>query len=184
MTVLILTTLATALLYFLRRSFQFIPPQTVRVTPAARNHLAVLIAVLFFVGTWGAWLELIEILFTKRGVVFGPGYTDVTTQVWMLKVLMGVTVFCGLTILSLIFRKDWRLPALGVAAFLVVLVVGTGIYPSLVQRFKVVPNEIVLEKPFLEQKHQIYPPGLPAELHRRPGISGGGKPDPGRPAAQ
>ena len=150
MTVLILTTLATALIYFIRRCFQFIPPRTLRVAPAARIHLAVLVAVLFFVGTWGAWLELIEILFSKRGVVFGPGYTDVTTQLWMLKVLMGVTVFCGLTILSLIFRKDWRLPAVGVAAFLAVVIVGTGIYPSLFQKFKVVPNEIVVEKPFLE----------------------------------
>jgi uncharacterized membrane protein (UPF0182 family) len=39
----------------------------------------------------------------------------------------------------------------GVAAFLIVIIVGTGIYPGLVQRFVVVPNEIVLEKPFLEQ---------------------------------
>jgi uncharacterized membrane protein (UPF0182 family) len=151
MTVLILTALATALIYFIRRCFQFIPPRTLRVAPAARIHLAILVAVLFFVGTWGAWLELNEILFSKRGVVFGPGYTDVTTQLWMLKVLMGVTVFSGLTILSLIFRKDWKVPAVGVAAFLAVVIVGTGIYPSLVQKFKVVPNEIVLEKPFLEQ---------------------------------
>ncbi len=151
MTVLILTTLATALIYFVRRCFQFIPPRTLRVAPAARIHLAILIAVLFFVGTGGAWLELNEILFIKRGVVFGPGYADVTTQLWVLKGLMGVTVFCGLTILSLVFRKDWRLPAVGVAAFLVVVIGGTGIYPSLVQKFKVVPNEIVLEKPFLEQ---------------------------------
>ena len=150
MTVLILTTLSTALIYFVRRCFQFIPPRTLRVAPAARIHLAILIAVLFFVGTGGAWLELNEILFIKRGVVFGPGYADVTTQLWVLKGLMGVTVFCGLAILSLVFRKDWRLPAVGVAAFLVVVIGGTGIYPSLVQKFKVVPNEIVLEKPFLE----------------------------------
>ena len=151
MTVLILTTLATALIYFIRRCFQFTPPRTVRVTPAARIHLAILIAALFFVGTGGAWLELNELLFTKRGVVFGPGYTDVTTQLWILKLLMGVTVFCGLAILSLVVRRDWRLPAVGVAAFLAVIILGTGIYPGMVQKFIVVPNEIVLEKPFLEQ---------------------------------
>ena len=151
MTVLILTALATALVYFMRRSFQFIPPRTLRIAPAARTHIAILVAAIFFVGTWGVWVELNEILFTKRGVVFGPGYTDVTTQLWMLKVLMGVTVFCVLSVLSLVFRRDWKLPALGVAAFLGVVIIGTGIYPSLVQKFKVVPNEIVLEKPFLEQ---------------------------------
>ncbi|MGD0623750.1 MAG: UPF0182 family protein [Thermodesulfobacteriota bacterium] len=150
-TVLILTAIATALIYFIRRSFQFIPPRTLRIAPAARTHIAILTAAIFFVGTGGVWVELNEILFTKRGVVFGPGYADVTTQLWILKLLMGVTVFCGLSILSLVFRSAWRLPALGVAAFLAVVIVGTGIYPSLVQKFKVVPNEIVLEKPFLEQ---------------------------------
>jgi len=83
--------------------------------------------------------------------VFGPGYTDVSTQLWVLKFLMGITVFCGLSILSLIWRSDWRLPGIGVAAFLLTLIVGTGIYPGIVQKFKVIPNEFVLEKPFIEQ---------------------------------
>jgi len=151
MGVLILTTLASVLVYYLRRSFQFVPPQTLRVAPAARKHLTLLVAILFFVGVAGVWISLNEILYSKRGVVFGPGYTEVTTQIAMLKVLMGVTAFCGLAILSLIYRRDWKLPAVGVAAFLAMLIVGTGIYPSLVQKFKVVPNEIVLEKPYLEK---------------------------------
>ncbi|MCX5908141.1 MAG: UPF0182 family protein, partial [Deltaproteobacteria bacterium] len=151
MTVLVLTTIATGLLYLARRSFQFIPPQTLRVAPAARKHLAVLVAILFFVGTWGVWLQLIDLLFNKRGVVFGPGYTDVTTQLWILKLLMGVTFCAGLTVLYLLFRKDWRLPAIGIGAFLVVLIIGTGVYPSFVQRFKVLPNEIALEKPYIER---------------------------------
>jgi uncharacterized membrane protein (UPF0182 family) len=151
MTVLVLTTLATGLLYFMRRSFQFIPPQTLRVSPSARTHLAALVAALFFLGTLGAWIALNEILYSKSGVVFGAGYTDVTTQVGMLKLLMGATVFCGITILAFAFRRDWRIPATGLAVFFGVLIVGTGIYPSLVQKFKVVPNEIALEKPYLER---------------------------------
>lgn len=151
MTVFIITTLATALVYFLRRSFQFTPPRWGRITKPARCHLTILGASLFFLGTWGVWLELIEILFSKRGVVFGPGYTDVHTQIWVLKILMGVTFFCALSILSLIWRRDWRLPLVGIAGFLIVLIVGTGIYPALVQKFKVIPNEFVLEKPFIEQ---------------------------------
>jgi hypothetical protein len=154
MTVLVLTTLATGFVYFMRRSFQFIPPQTVRVSPAARKHLTVLVALLFFLGTLGAWIALNEVLYSKRGVVFGPGYTDVSTQVGMLKLLMGATVFCGITILAFAFRRDWRIPAAGLAVFFAVLVVGTGIYPALVQKLKVVPNEIALEKPYLEKNIQ------------------------------
>jgi uncharacterized protein len=151
MTVLAITTVASGLVYFIRRSFQFIPPKTLRVAPAARTHLAALVACLFFVGIFGVWLELNDILFAKRGVVFGPGYTETTTQLWVLQLLMVITGICGLSFLVLIFRRDWRIPAVGVAVFLIVSVVGTGIYPSLVQRFQVVPNEIVLEKPYLDR---------------------------------
>jgi uncharacterized membrane protein (UPF0182 family) len=151
MSVLIITALTSGFFYFVRRSFQFIPPQTLRIAPAARKHLSVLAASLFFVGIGGAWISLNEILYVKRGVVFGPGYTDVNTQIGMLKLLMGASGFCGLTILFLAFRRGWKLPAVGLGVFLAVLIVGTGIYPSLVQKFKVTPNEIVLERPFLEK---------------------------------
>lgn len=151
MIILAISAVASGLLYFLRRSFQFIPPKELRVAPAARTHLSILIACLFFVGAGGAWLELNEILFAKRGVVFGPGYTEVTTQLWVLKVLIVVTGLCGLSFLVFIFRRDWRVPAAAFAAFLIVSVVGTGIYPALIQKLQVVPNEIVLEKPFLER---------------------------------
>ena len=151
MTVLALITLAAAFLYFLRRSFQFVPPRTLRVAPAARIHLSILIACLFFVGAGGVWLELNEILYVKRGVVFGPGYTDVTTQLWILKFLMAVTGICGLSFLAFLFRRDWRIPAMAVAALLIVSILGTGIYPSMVQKFQVVPNEIVLERPYIER---------------------------------
>jgi uncharacterized membrane protein (UPF0182 family) len=72
----------------------------------------------------------------------------------MLKVLMGATVFCGITILAFAFRRDWRIPAAGLAVFFAVLIVGTGVYPSLVQKLKVTPNEIALEKPYLEKNIQ------------------------------
>ncbi len=151
MTVLILTAIGTGLIYFSRRSFQFIPPKTLQISPAAQRHLSILIASVFFVGAWGCWLELNDLLFTKRGVVFGPGYTDVTTQVPALKILLGVTILCGLAVLAFMVRKDWRIPAAAFAGFLLVAIVGLGIYPALIQRFVVVPNEIVLERPYLER---------------------------------
>lgn len=146
----IVTLLATGLVYFLRRSFQFIPPRAWRSSPAARAHLAAIAACLFLVGAFGSWLELNNLLFTKRGVVFGPGYTDATTQVWVLWALIGAYVLAGPAVVIYIFRRDWRIPAALVLVIVLLTVVGRGIYPSLVQKFKVIPNEIVLEKPYLE----------------------------------
>ena len=148
---LLFTIIATGAIYFARRAFLFILPRTWHVAPVARTHLSVLVAILFFWSVFGNWLDLNEILFVKRGVVFGPGYTDVTTQVWILKAMMGVSVLCGLSFVYYIFRQDWRYPAITVSIFLLFLIVGRGIYPTFVQKFKVIPNEIVLETPYIEK---------------------------------
>ena len=150
MAVLVLTLLATGSVYLLRRAFVFLPPKTLHVSPAARRHLVALAAAMFFLGVFGFWLSLSDLLFEKRGVVFGPGYTDVTTQVWVLKALMGLSAVAGAAFIVNLFRRDWRIPVAAVAVFIAFLVVGRGMYPAFVQKFKVVPNEIVLEKPYLE----------------------------------
>jgi hypothetical protein len=148
---IIVSIAATGVIYFIRHAFSFIPPRTWRISPQARIHISVLVAFLFFWGTFGLWLELNEILFAKRGVVFGPGYTEVTTQLWVIKSLMVVTILCGLSILYFAFRPDWRIPAATVGVFFLIMILGRNVYPALIQKFKVVPNEIVLEMPYLEQ---------------------------------
>ncbi len=150
-TVLILTFAATAILYLIRGAFAFMPPKTFHSAEYARKHLFILIALLFFLACAGFWLDLSDLLFAKRGVVYGAGYTDATTQVWVLYFLMLLSILSGLSFLFLIFRRDWRLPVFVVAAFMLVMVVGRSFYPEFVQKFKVIPNEIVLEKPYLEQ---------------------------------
>ncbi len=149
--VLIVTAAATGFIYLIRRSFLFIPPRIWKIAPAARIHLALLVALFFFWGVFGAWLDLNDLLFTKRGVVFGPGYTDVTTQLWVLKLMMGLYALAGLAAIFFAFRPDWRFPAAAILLLIAVSVLGRGIYPSLIQKFQVIPNEIVAETPYLEK---------------------------------
>ena len=151
MTVLVMTTLATAFIYLLRRSLLFIPPKTLQLAPAARVHLLALVAALFLIASTGFWLDLNEILYVKRGVVFGPGYTEVTTQLWVLPLLMALSGLAGVSLIYFIFRRNWRVPAFVILAFLTVLIVGRELYPAFVQKFKVIPNEMVLERPYLER---------------------------------
>ncbi|MFZ1982076.1 MAG: UPF0182 family protein, partial [Smithella sp.] len=155
MFVLIFTAISTAFLYFVRRAFHFALPRTLQVAPAARVHLSILLALIFFVAIFGLWLALSGLLFVKRGVVFGPGYTDVTTQLWVLKGLMGLAFLCGVAFLGFALKLSWRYPAIAVLFFVAFAVFGRGIYPSMVQSLKVVPNEIVLEKPYIEKNIQF-----------------------------
>lgn len=165
--------LATAVVYFARRSFVLFPPMTWHSTPAARKHLAILLSLLFFFGVFGLWLDLNGILFSKRGVVFGPGYTEVTTQIWVLQALMVVSFLCGVAIISSGFWSNWQILVLSLSVFFLFLFIGRGVYPAVVQKYKVIPNEIVLEMPYLERNilytrmaygiHEIEEREFPAE---------------------
>jgi hypothetical protein len=69
--------------------------------------------------------------------------------------MMGLSFLCGVSLLGFAFRLNWRFPALAVLLFVALLVIGRGVYPSFVQKFRVVPNEIVMEKPYLERNIQF-----------------------------
>jgi len=148
--ILILAIIGTGIVYFIRGTFMFIPPRTWKVTQPVRNHLLILLACMFFIGIIGAWIDLYHLLYAKRGVVFGPGYTDTTTQVGVLRLMILMNFLAGLSILAYIFTNNWKIPAAAVALLLAVSFIGKGLYPNFVQKFKVLPNEIVLEKPYLE----------------------------------
>jgi len=151
---ILFTIIATGTVYFFRRAFFFIPPRIWQIAPVTKTHILYLVTILFFWSVFGTWLELQDLLFIKRGVVFGPGYADVTTQIWVLKTIMGLGVLCGLSIVHYIFRHNWRYPVISVSVYLAFIILGQGIYPAAIQKFKVVPNEIVLETPYLKKNIQ------------------------------
>jgi len=146
----ILVIIGTSILYFVRGTFLFIPPRTWKIAPPVRTHLLILFSGLFFLGILGAWIDLYQLIFIKRGVVFGPGYTDTTTQIWVLRFMIVMNILAALSILFYAFKDNWKIPVAAIVALLAVSMVGKGLYPNMVQKFKVLPNEIVLEKPFLE----------------------------------
>jgi len=152
--VAILIVIGTGLLYFARGAFLFIPPRTWNVSVPVRRHILILFSGIFFIGMLGAWIEVYQLLFAKRGVVFGPGYTDVTTQIWVLRLMVIMNLMAGLSVLAYLFKNNWKIPAATILALFAVSIIGKSIYPNFVQKFKVLPNEIVLEKPFLEKNIQ------------------------------
>ncbi|HQP31436.1 MAG TPA: UPF0182 family protein, partial [Deltaproteobacteria bacterium] len=151
LTALVIAAMSAGFIYVARRALFIIPPKTVRLLPGARVHLLVLLAAVFLTSVLGFWIDQAELLNVRRGVVFGAGYTEATTQVWVLKTLMVLSGVCAAALVFSIFKPSWRVPATAVVFFLAVLIAGRSLYPAFVQRFKVIPNEIVLEKPYLER---------------------------------
>ncbi len=117
---------------------------------AVFTHLSILFAI--FLVFWGAgyFLDIFGLLYQKRGAVFGAGYTDyhvVRPALWAMMVATAL-----LTALVLANLKGRRLGLIlgGIVSYLVFMLVVLGIIPALVQAYIVQPNELALERPFLE----------------------------------
>ncbi len=151
---------ASALLYLLSGKVSMEPRYGVAFWPklnlasGTRRHLMLLLALLFALMAWGAWLELPRTLLTgsQTSVVFGASYTDVYARLPFLRISLVVLSLTSLVCLWQAFGEQrWPLPA-AIAAYAVVTL-GSGVYAGFVQRFVVTPNEQTKEEPFI--RHNI-----------------------------
>ncbi len=141
--------LLTLVLYVLQRSL-VLTTRGPRLAAGARTHLLLLGAVLIALKGVGFWLDRYEIVFSPRGVVFGAAYTDVHAT---LPVLFALTLLAGLASLACVAqmaRPGLRLVGGGLILLAAMWIVGLGVYPALLQTYRVKPNELVFERPFIE----------------------------------
>lgn len=129
----------------------FLPRQLLRIhtEPAVLRHLALLL-LLFVAGwAWGYFLDRYELLYSTRGVVYGAGYTAFHVERIGLWVMLAATVLLGgVIILCLLNRWPTAIP-LAAGGYFVLYFLALLLIPGLVQKFKVEPNELQLETPFL-----------------------------------
>jgi uncharacterized membrane protein (UPF0182 family) len=144
----------TALVYVLQRSV-VLTARGPRLAGGARTHLLLLGAVVLLVRAWGFWLDRFELLYSARGLVFGASYTDVHASLPALQVLAVLAVLCAVACVVQTRRPGWRFLVAGLVVLGVVWVGGLSIYPALLQRFRVTPNELVAERPYIEHNIRL-----------------------------
>lgn len=120
-----------------------------RFAAHVKAHLSVLIGILFGIIAFDYWLRRAELLQSPRGVVFGASYTDVHALLPALNLLSLIAIICAILLIVNIWFRGWLLPVVGISVLAAAsLIIGT-IYPALVQQYRVSPNEIVKETPYI-----------------------------------
>ncbi|HLF93835.1 MAG TPA: UPF0182 family protein [Planctomycetota bacterium] len=147
---LLLTLGVVAAVYVLSRGVS-VGPQGLAVTPGAKGHLLALLAALLVLKAWGYSLDRYDLLFSPGGAAFGASYTDVNASLPMLHVLIVVACLAAIVCVVQIGRPGIRLGVVSVGVWLVASVIGLTAYPAAIQRFRVAPNEIVAERPYIER---------------------------------
>ena len=147
---LILTAVIVAGVYVMFGGILLTPAGPMLSRPVCR-HLGLLFAAVFVVLGWGFHLDIFDTLFTKTGVVTGATYTDVYARIPAYRMLAVASVVAAVAIAVLAWRGQGKAP-LGVAAAVLVLAfLGINVLPGLLQKYRVVPNEIVMESLFIKR---------------------------------
>ncbi len=148
-----ITMLAVAFVYLVRLGVRF--GRWGDVPFVALRHLSGLASAMLLLVALGYILRNFELVYSTRGVVIGPGFTDVNIvrPLNWLMAFISVAAAVGLVTGYVLRSPKWLAGLLGgwfVLAFLV-----TPLLPVLVQRFVVEPNEFSREEQYIARNIEM-----------------------------
>ena len=146
-TSLVLTIMLTAGAHYVLGAIR--PESPEKVTPPAKLHLTVLVALALGIRAWGYWLDRYELNFSQRGTVTGASFTDVNAELPALLLLIGVSIIAIVILFASLRRNGFLLPGAALGLLVVASIVLQGVYPAFVQRVRVDPQELAREREFI-----------------------------------
>lgn len=147
--VLVITLLIVSASYFFRGAV--IPfGRSLSINPGSRRHAGILGALIILNVAVGFYLDRFGLLLSPAGVVHGAGYTDVNARLPVLTILLILTIIAAIFFAVGSWRGRIRTALAPLAFTVVVYILGLLLYPALLQNLKVSPNELNLERPFIE----------------------------------
>lgn len=114
------------------------------------RHLGTLGAIAFLLRGAGFLLDILQLVYSPRGVAFGASYTDIHALMPVYYISIALSILCALMMLTLWGKPRRRMLIIAPLLLIGFSFIGIGAYPNLIQSMQVTPNEIVLEKPYLE----------------------------------
>jgi len=120
-------------------------------------HLAVLGSIIFILLAVRHYLSRFSIMFSEKGIVVGAGYTDVVAFLPVMKFLMILAVVIAVLFYIWIFfisgskkLRKRHILLYAIIVYVIVFFIGPTVIPGIIQSLKVSPNEMNLEKPYIE----------------------------------
>lgn len=149
MALCMITGVAVLLLYHLKGILSLRKLRVSGMRGRVGIHISILAALFFLILAADAYLDRFEILFSTGGPMYGATYADLHARLPLLGVLTVCALAGAVLWIYSVFTSSNR-PAIGA-----VLLYGAGllivnVYPTLLQKFVVAPNELVRETPQIE----------------------------------
>jgi len=169
---LFLSVLFVAAIYWVHGDIEY-TAQRRSMSPRPIAHGSVLLGFFFAVKAWSYGLERYQLLYGDNGVVVGASYTDIHVGLPVLWLLIGLSIIAAIAAWANVKVRTFRIPVAAVVLVFGGSFVFFGVFPAFFNRVFVKPNELQLEKPYIQRNieltqlaynlHQIKAKPFPAE---------------------
>ncbi|WP_231905724.1 UPF0182 family membrane protein [Streptomyces davaonensis] len=151
----ILSLIAAALTHYLYGGLRITSPGA-RATSAATGHLSVLLGIFVALKAVAYWLDRYGLAvkssdFKATDNWTGLRYVDANAYLPAKTILFCIAVICALLFFATLWRRTWQLPVIGFGLMVLSAILIGGLYPAIVQKFQVQPNEQAKEAPYVEK---------------------------------
>ncbi|MBU3161731.1 UPF0182 family protein [Clostridium frigoris] len=119
------------------------------LTKFAGRQLAALSSLILLLVSLGYLIKSWDLVYSKKGIVFGANYTDVHVTLRFYEVIAVVSFISAIITFISILKYKIK-PVVISIILIVVLVIGENITSTAVQKFEVQSNEKTLEKPYIQ----------------------------------
>lgn len=146
---ILVASLALSALNYLLKGAVFMTQRGIIFERSASAHLSVVGSLIFLVLALKTYTGMYTLLSSSHGHVAGATYTDVHAVIPFMKIRIVVAIASAVLLLGNIFLRR-NLVIVGTAMlYLVVSFIGNSVYPAIIQKFVVAPNELVKETPYI-----------------------------------
>ncbi|WP_188276548.1 UPF0182 family protein [Streptomyces sp. CBMA152] len=151
----VLSLIAAALTHYLYGGLRITSPGA-RATGAATGHLSVLLGVFVVLKAVAYWLDRYGLAvkssdFKASSNWTGLRYVDANAYLPAKTILFCIAVICALLFFATLWRRTWQLPVIGFGLMVLSAILIGGLYPAIVQKFQVQPNEQAKEAPYIQK---------------------------------
>ena len=151
----VLSLIAAALVHYLYGGLRITSPGP-RATAAATGHLSVLLGIFVSLKAVAYWLDRYGLAvkssdFKSTGGWTGLRYVDAHAYLPAKTILFCIAVICAVLFFATLWRRTWQLPVVGFGLMVLSAVLIGGLYPAIVQKFQVDPNEQAKEAPYIQK---------------------------------
>lgn len=145
---LIVALIFTGIVYMMTRTIRTVRGLPV-FAPEVQTHLSILLAAIFIAKAAQYYLGRFTIMYAQHGDIVGPGYADMHARIPGLTIMAVLALVAAVFMIVNVRRRNILLPICGLVTLILACILLLGVYPALVQRFRVEPNELTFETPYI-----------------------------------